>query len=360
MIESVDFPEFVPHPLFRSGHLQTLGVILLPQLKDPGQGTCHIVELSDGDQIAVIEDEFPEWQEGDRIVVAMHGLTGSHASQYMIRIRNQMELAANKIFRIDMRGFGDSTFISKGHCSAGSYQDLGDVLAWILEQHPTSPITLVAFSLGANITLHYLGRDPDAVPRQVDSCFAVAPPIDLMHCSWNLRRGLNRIYDHSFIKSLHHQLRLRRQRVVDLKDRQVFPLPRRLLQFDDEYTSIICGYQGARDYYQQCSSAPVLKQIQVPTKLIVAMDDPVVPHSMFERCQLSSCIQLISTRYGGHLGYIGKPLAGKSRWLDQRLSEWIDQLPKGLTDHPTSSQGADSNPADLRQTHLKSGSNKLT
>ena len=314
----------------RGGHLQTLVPYILPKTPDPQTGICHIIDTRDDDQIAVIDDQFEGWQDGERVVIAMHGLTGSHESGYMVRLRNEMEFLNTRIFRIDMRGFGDSTLISRGHCNAGCKDDLEDVIHEVIEMCPGSPVTIVAFSLGANIALHYLGMSGKQLPNNLDSAIVVAPPIDLNYCSWNLRRGLNRVYDQSFIRTLHSQLQLRRRKVPDLIDLDVLPLPRRLLQFDDEFTSIVCGYQGAKDYYEKCSSAPHLRAISIPTTILIAENDPVVPAGMFEKWPVSEQVQIQRTRSGGHLGYLGRSLGNGPRWLERRIAAWIQGLPKTL------------------------------
>ncbi len=316
----------------RGGHLQTLVPYFLPRIADPQTGVCHIFDTRDDDQIAVIDDQFESWQPGDRVVIAMHGLTGSHESGYMIRLRNELEFLNTRLFRVDMRGFGDSTFISKGHSNAGSHNDLEDVIREVITLCPQSPITIVAFSLGANIALQYLGSRALHIPENVDSAIAAAPPIDLPYCAWHLRRGLNRIYDRSFIRTLHAQLQLRRRKVPDLVDLDVLPMPRRLLQFDDQFTAVVCGYSGARDYYEQCSSAPLLTSIDIPTVILIAENDPVVPVSMFENWPASESINIVRTRSGGHLGYVGRSFGTGPRWLERKIAACIAQLPRTMAD----------------------------
>jgi hypothetical protein len=101
-------------------------------------------------------------------------------------------------------------------------------------------------------------------------------------------------------------------------------MPRRLREFDDLYTAPLSGFSGVREYYSRASSAPYLASIRVPTLIITAEDDPVVPVSMFERHPVSSATTLHVTHYGGHLGYVG--VAGVDpdrRWLDWRIVEWV-------------------------------------
>ena len=321
-----DLKPFRPHRWLRGGHSQTIGPQFLRPPRQRGDHTCHIVEMRDGDQLAVIEDRPAGWEPGQRTVIGLHGLSGSHQSRYLVRLAGQLVDAGIHVLRPDMRGFGDSTLISRGHCNAGAYSDLDDIVQWVRSEISEGPLTIVGFSLGANILLQYLARDPDWVPENVDSAFAVAPPVDLLHCAWNLRQGFNRVYDMSFVKSLHKQLHLRRRHVQGLLDIDIPRLPNRLLQFDDQYTAIVCGFNGAREYYAHCSSSGILHRIQVPTNILLAADDPLIPLDMFGNVKLSSCTQLLVTESGGHLGYVGKSESPEAGWLDQSLANWILQL----------------------------------
>ena len=82
------FPPFIPHPLVRGGHAQTVLGCYLPGLTWTASGKRHLVSLPDGDQLVLHDDE-PEgdgrWQAGDRVALLVHGLGGSHQSTYMLR-----------------------------------------------------------------------------------------------------------------------------------------------------------------------------------------------------------------------------------------------------------------------------------
>jgi predicted alpha/beta-fold hydrolase len=119
---------------------------------------------------------------------------------------------------------------------------------------------------------------------------------------------------------------MRRRKVPGLVDLEIKPLPDRLLQFDDQFTALACGYCGAKEYYERCSSAPLLKNIEIPTRILVAEDDPVVPIEMFEQWSMSNSVEVIRTTSGGHLGYIDRKIDRHSRWLDRCLASWVSDL----------------------------------
>jgi len=66
------------------------------------------------------------------------------------------------------------------------------------------------------------------------------------------------------------------------------------------------------------SSARVLSQIAVPTLIITAASDPIVPVASFEAASYSPATQLIVASCGGHLGFIA------ARGADPRDRRWLD------------------------------------
>src|SRR5712692_3515179 len=76
------FSEFLPHPLFRGGHAQTLAGIYLPGYRHPYLAVQHQVTLADGDRIVLHDDRPAGWRPGDRTAVMIHGLAGCHESPY--------------------------------------------------------------------------------------------------------------------------------------------------------------------------------------------------------------------------------------------------------------------------------------
>jgi len=123
------------------------------------------------------------------------------------------------------------------------------------------------------------------------------------------------------------QLFARRRQVKDLVDPGMCPVPKRLIHFDDQFTSRAWGYSGALEYYRDASSLPWLSRIQVPTVIIAAQDDPVVPFSMFGETVLSNAIELVAPAQGGHLGFIaGKTKDPDRHWMDWRICQAIDQV----------------------------------
>lgn len=336
-----DHPPFRPLSTLRSAHLQTLGAYFFQGRQPEYKAVKHTVPLFDGDRLVLHDDQPESWITGDRAVILFHGLCGCHRSPYVARTAYKLNRRGIRTFRVDMRGFGDSTLISRSHLHGGCYQDAESVIKFVNRLTPLSKISLVGFSIGGNVILKTLGLWGEATPDHVDSAIAVAPPIDLMHASWNLRQGGNRIYESYFMKRLKSQLTMRRKRVKNLNDNQINPLPSRLVHWDDQFTAPCWGYSGAREYYEDASSCGQLDRVSVPTIILTAQDDPVVPFSMYNDFPMAAEIELVSTRYGGHLGFIGANSKDLDRyWMDWRVCHWVMSMEDKFIPSPTKTRNS--------------------
>lgn len=328
-IPDIEFPEYTPYPLCRNAHLQTVLPLFLPSRYKPPEGEKRRVELEDGDAIVVRENTPASWKVGDRIILLVHGLCGSHRSQYVMRVTAKLLERGFKTIRIDMRGFGDSQNVSRGHMHAGRSDDVRSVLSETIGRFEGSPVSVIGFSLGANITLKMLCEFSQDPPTQLDSSVVVAPPVDLLRCTLNLQKGLNRFYDSYFAKLLARAVKSRRSSGNSFDDLPVENFPKRLLEFDNQYTAPANGFADAKDYYAKCSTHQLLDRVSVPTLLIAAQDDPIVPYGMYEEIKSPYLKKLVSPG-GGHLGFIAQKKSGDPdrRWMDWRILEWIDKQTK--------------------------------
>src|SRR5262245_51145544 len=155
---------------------------------------------------------------------------------------------------------------------------------------------------------------------------AVSPPIDLVQCTRRIQRGMSRLYDRRFVRQLVQHIHQREKLVPAAHSRPLVPSPRRLIDFDSLFTAPLSGFADVHDYYTRASSIRVLDRIAVPTLIVTAASDPIVPVGCFERASYSSSTQVYVAPCGGHLGFVGARNSDPDiRWLDWRVVEWVTQ-----------------------------------
>lgn len=322
---SIELP-FEPHPFLRNPHAQTVAAVYLPGKKYPYRARHHAVSLADGDQIVLHDDCPTAWQPGDRVALLLHGLGGSHRSSGMVRIAGKLNALGLRTFRKDLRGYGAGVGLARWPFHSGRSDDADAALDFIAQHCPGSPVTLIGFSLGGNIALKLLGEKPDAV-RNVELAITVCPPIDLHASCRNLLQPNNRLYDRRFVAQLLRQYAERRRLLPDAPYIRLPERPQNLWELDDKLTAPICGFEGAEDYYRRSSASQFLSRVDVPTRILIAQDDPLVPAEQFERCDVPPSVQICMTERGGHLGFIGRRgKNGDRRWMDGRIIDWVQTV----------------------------------
>ncbi|MGD9723353.1 MAG: YheT family hydrolase [Pirellulales bacterium] len=323
---SIDLPPFLPHRLLRGGHAQTLAGAYLP-FRSPGYHAQHVeVMLADGDRLVLHDDCPGTWRPHDRSALLIHGLGGSHASGYMVRLAHKLRQRGVRVFRMDLRGCGAGVELARLPYHSGRSEDAAAAIGALAERLPHSPVTLVGFSLGANIVLKLLGELGEAPCGNLDSAMAVCPPVDLAACSRKIGRPTNRLYDRYFVRVLLAQLEHRARARHDAVQATFARRPRSLWEFDNEFTAVVCGFGTADKYYEQASSAAWLPRIRLPTLVVAARDDPMVECNPLERAGASHSVQVHLTEHGGHLGFIGRSgVDPDRRWMEWRVVDWVTQ-----------------------------------
>jgi uncharacterized protein len=302
---------FRPHPLLFNGHLQTIGGMMGPLPTE--QATRRLVRLPDGDHLIIHDDQPPTWQPGQRVALLVHGLCGSHRSSYLVRIAAKLRQHGVRTCRLDMRGCGAGRGLAYHPYHSGRSDDIRQVLIAMQQWFADASLALIAFSLGANAALKLLGEDSAALPTKLDRAVVVSPPVDLAASVANLNTYPARFYDRFFTQSLLAHVDASPtlgERAAALFANQ---RPTRLIDFDDIFTAPLSGFTTARNYYRRCSANQFLSNVTLPTTILMAKDDPIVPWEPLSNCRLSSSTELILTDHGGHLGFV---TANNHRWMD--------------------------------------------
>lgn len=319
---------FRPTRMLFGGNLQTFAAFYFYARKLPEQAVHQHVTLPDGD-IIVLHDDCPAgWQRGDRTALLVHGVCGYHGSSYVSRTARRLNEHGVRTFRIDLRGQGAGEALARHPYHGGSSPDLAAAVQAAKELTDGSPLSVIGFSLGGNILLKMLGEAPEWGMPVIEQAIAVNPPIDITQTSRALSRGFGRLYDKYFCDILWNQLQARQKLRPDLVTVTFPRRPRTVREFDEVFTAPLGGFASAKDYYEKVSSAQLLHKIQVPTIILTAADDPLIPVEPFLKAERSPHVALHVSQKGGHLGYISRGSKDPDRhWMDWRVVEWVTSMP---------------------------------
>ncbi|MNX25790.1 putative hydrolase [compost metagenome] len=262
------------------------------------------------------------------VVIHLHGLEGSADSHYQQGLSAKAFAAGFHTLRLSFRNCGDTEHMARQlyhGAMTGDVQAVIDLMrdAWGLER-----FLLTGVSFGGNLLLKYLSECGDAVPSGLLGAAAISAAIDLNEVTF--ADGLSWGYERYFLRLLKRKMRRKvrfspggeelRERVAQLGG------ARTLRDFDALITAPLNGFGTPANYYALASSADHLDRIQVPTLLIHAEDDPVVPFAMYrsrmERIRSNPMLVPLFPEAGGHVGFYSRgdqPLA--QPWMDERWCE---------------------------------------
>lgn len=255
-------------------------------------------------------------------LVLVHGLEGSSESGYLRSAGHAALEAGFAVHRTNIRSCGGTEPLCDTLYHAGLTSDLLFILKRLREES-AHPLFLAGFSLGANMSLKLAGELGERGRDLLAGVIAVSAPLDLHACAKALNRPQCWMYQRSFVRHMGARLRRRHALMPDLFSLDALPGIRSVYEFDDRITAPFFGFGNAQGYYGTQSSGLFLDDIRIPTLLVHAKDDPMIPfevyaHPAFAR---NSALRLLAVAHGGHVGFLCK---GPHRfWLDHVIRDWM-------------------------------------
>ena len=326
MSTSFELTQFVPSRWLPTGHAQTVfgrstrrkyGIIF----------NRRRIDTPDGD---FIDLDFPEvagypLPEDVPLVLLLHGLEGNARRSYAYETYRQLAQLGVRSVGMNYRSCsGEINRVARFYHS-GATDDVGLVLTTLADWFPYTRRGLIGFSLGANLTLKFLGERGAAGPDWVQAAAAISPPFNMKTSSALLEKGIARLYVRYFLRTLHQKVLAKADLLEPVVDLEKVLAARTFREFDEAGTAPLGGFRDADDYYDKCSTAQFLPHIQVPTLLLRALDDPLfepddVPYDVIAANNyLTSAI----TPQGGHVGFVEGYPGRFSCWAEQEAARYL-------------------------------------
>lgn len=270
-----------------------------------------------------VDSQMPEGAPIAHLIL-VHGLEGSSAAGYARSLAQAALEAGCAVCRFNMRSCGGTEHLS-GRTLYHSGQT-SDLLAVIRQLPRGVPIFPIGFSLGGNVVLKLAGELGESAADLITGAGAVSTPIDLAACVRQLDRPSNIIYARRFVARLKERVRTKERLTPGLFDLAGLGQVHDIYTFDDRYTAPAFGFGSADNYYKTQSANRFLDRICIPTLLVEAKDDPLIPFSVYDHPAFARNpnLRLLATEYGGHVGFISKN--PPRFWLDQVLVHWILEI----------------------------------
>jgi predicted alpha/beta-fold hydrolase len=316
---------FRPYRWLRSPHLQTIGAAV-PLFSPP---RSHVVAAQEELRIPVDaggdrsgRDYFLHarawWAPGRApAVVILHGIAGSKDSHCCMRAAVAFHRAGYHAVRLDMRGAGDSVVDAPSLYHAGLTEDLDRVLRRLAGESRVAGVFVLGFSGGGAQALKLAAEWGSTPPAGVVALTSVSAPLDYTRvAAWmdtlaclpyrfHVLRGL---LDRARAYAQHHPWR------AHYRPRDLSGI-RRFRDYDGQVIVPMHGFSDVDDYYRAASCGVLLGKVRVPTLLLHAEDDPMVPIDSVRPWLpgAASVVRVSLTPEGGHIGWLSG--LDESSWI---------------------------------------------
>jgi hypothetical protein len=311
------------HPIWRNAHLLTLAGNFWRRAIDEVRFPAVRREYWIDSRTTVIAFEHQPAGTPVGQIVLLHGLEGSADAGYLASFAQQALQRGFGVHRLNMRSCGATERFCETMYHSGLTSDTQEIIRRIRERD-IGPVFLAGFSLGGNVALKLAGEFCET--NFLAGVVTVSTPIELAESVRAIDRRSNVLYARRFLKRLRARVRRMAEVAPHLYSTAGLDEVKTIWEFDDRFTAPLFGFGTAANYYRTQSAARFLHAIRVPTLLITAKDDPLVPFEMYEQSvfETNSALQLIATEHGGHLGFLSR--FAPRFWVDEIALDWLAGL----------------------------------
>jgi len=249
-----------------------------------------------------------------RTAVLLHGWEGSAMATYVLSSAIRLWDNGYRIVRVNMRDHGPSHHLNEGLFHSCRLDEMIDAVKWVRRYYAGEETVLVGSSLGGNFALRIAAR-ADACGLDIHRVVAVCPVLDPEQTMDALDHGppLYRLY---FMRRWRRSLELKSAAFPNLYDFTRRDTFRTLEEMTDYIVLNYTEFPDLRTYLRGYAlTGDRLTGLRVPSTILLAEDDPVIPVEGLERVARSDCLRIETTQHGGHCGFIE----------DYRLTGWLDR-----------------------------------
>jgi predicted alpha/beta-fold hydrolase len=277
-----------------------------------GASRSEIVDCGDG--VRLLGYHSPQTGPSRGLAILLHGWEGSVDASYVLSVGGCLFDAGFDVFRLNFRDHGESYELNRELFHSCRIDEVVGAVQRIIAAHPARRTFLVGHSLGGNFALRVAAR-ARAAGFGLTKAVAICPVLRPHNTMRALEEGLW-IYREYFLRRWRRSLLAKAAcfpELYEFGDLRRFPtLTATTAFFVTHYTSFadldayLNGYAITGD---------ALRGLDVPSRLIAAADDPVIPIDDLRDVATSDALRITVYPHGGHCAFLE----------DYRLRSWTDR-----------------------------------
>jgi predicted alpha/beta-fold hydrolase len=262
------------------------------------------------------------------LVVLLHGWEGSVNSNYVLSNGARLYAAGFDVFRLNFRDHGDTHHLNPGIFHSCRLKEVVCALKDLQERNGSQDWYLAGYSLGGNFALR-VALKAESAGLKLRQVVSVCPVIDPALAMNAMERGL-KFYERYFERKWGRSLGIKKISFPDLYGDSTWEDIRGLRALTHYLATHYAGFKDAESYFDGYSIAKNrLEPLKVPSTILTAADDPVVPVSCFYDLPDVPTLEVLVTQHGGHCGFL-------KNWKLESLAEDVilDRMSKAAQQKP--------------------------
>jgi uncharacterized protein len=255
------------------------------------------------------------------LVILFHGWEGCADSDYMLSAGARLFDAGFEVFRLNFRDHGDTHALNTELFHSCRITEVVNAVKAVRTLHPADRVAIVGQSLGGNFAIR-VGVRAAAAGLDLERIIAVCPVLQPQSTMRALESGLW-VYRSYFLRRWRRSLRAKAAAFPQnyaFGDLERF---RTLTETTDFFVRQYTEFPDLESYLQGYAiTGAALRDLSVPTSVIAAEDDPVIPSHDLDHLARSDALDVTVLPSGGHCGFVDS--YSLRSWIDRRILAELD------------------------------------
>ena len=255
-----------------------------------------------------------------RVAILVHGWEGNSEAIYILSLGQQLFAAGFDVVRLNLRDHGDTHHLNRELFHSCRLPEVLGAIRRLQEIFAGRPLHLIGFSLGGNFMLRVAARSDAQL--EIARVIAVSPVLDPAATLAALENGF-RPYHSYFVKKWLASLFKKQAAWPGEYDFTDFARTPQLRLLTQELVGRYTEFASLDEYLNGYSiTGRELARLAVPSSIIIALDDPIIPIEGLKRLAPTPALEVIVTRHGGHCGFLEDLVAPSwaERWIVAKLA----------------------------------------
>jgi predicted alpha/beta-fold hydrolase len=283
------------------------------------------VVLDCGDDVRLLGHHAAHGGGAGDLALLVHGWEGSADSTYVLSCAAYLYERGFDIFRLNLRDHGPTHHLNPDLFHSCRIAEVVGAVRAVQQLAGTRRLSMIGYSLGGNFAMRVAVRAP-AAGIALARVVAVCPVLDPLRTMARLEHG-PWIYRAYFLRKWRSSL-LKKQRAwpgrfdlgAPLDDSSLTAMTEQLVLRFAEYPDLATYLNG------YAIVGPVLEGLAVPSRILTALDDPIIDSPDLARLATPAALRIYTTTRGGHCGFLEN--LTRESWADRRVHELLcDQEP---------------------------------